>query len=460
MRVKDEVSNRAAAGLGAAQSEPQRDPPSDPMRSPRIFSSAKLHWLVFGPRKRTLRRAIYETIEIGQGENRTSQLFDTVIVTLIILNVAAVIAETVPELHAAYGTYLYRFEVFTIAVFTVEYALRLWTAVEIPFLSRMKPWRARLSLAKRPSLIIDLLAILPFYLNHLVPMDLGVLRMLRLLRFLKLSRYSPAMHTLIRVLSNERKALIGACLLLFTALLMASTIMYHVEGTAQPNAFGSIPAAAWWAITTLTTVGYGDVTPITPLGKFFAGLTMVMGLCILALPVAIISTGFAQELQRRDFVVTWSMMSRVPLLSNLEANQVAELMPMLHAHNLPPNVEIVPKGAPGDAMYFVASGKVDHLHAEGRKTYEAGEFFGARAMLDNDVHPGAFITSSKVRLLKLHKEDFHRLEAKHPQVAAHIRQAVHHKSGSNEKHANPPASPGSVATSMASSPSTTPPRRT
>jgi voltage-gated potassium channel len=388
------------------------------------MSAGKLHWLQNGPKPRTLRRAVYETIEIGHGEDRISQVFDGVIVLLIILNVCAVVAETVPEIHQTYGAYLYAFEVFTIFVFTIEYLLRLWTAVEMPFLSRMKPWRARATLAKSPALIIDLLAILPFYLHHLVPMDLGVLRMLRLLRFLKLSRYSPAMHTLIRVMRNERKALVGASLLLLTALLFSSTLMYHIESAAQPDKFGSIPAAAWWAITTLTTVGYGDVTPITPLGRLFGGLTMIMGLCILALPVAIISTGFAQELQRRDFVVTWSMMSRVPLLSGLEASQVADIMPMLHAHNLPPNVEVVQKGAPGDAMYFVASGKVDHLHAEGRQTYEAGEFFGAKAMLDNDVHPGSFITSSKVRLLKLHKEDFHRLEAKHPHVAAHIRKAA------------------------------------
>lgn len=394
------------------------------MKEARIVSSAKLHWLRNGPKLLTLRRAVYETIEIGHGEDRASQIFDSVIVTLIILNVGAVIAETVPEIHSAYGHYLYAFEVFTIVIFTIEYLLRLWTAVEMPFLSRMQPWRARLALARSPALIIDLLAILPFFLNHLAPMDLGVLRMLRLLRFLKLSRYSPAMHTLLRVLQNERKALVGASLLLLTGLLFASTIMYHIESAAQPDKFGSIPQAAWWAITTLTTVGYGDVTPITPLGKFFGGLTMVMGLCILALPVAIISTGFAQELQRRDFVVTWSMMSRVPLLSSLEATQVADIMPMLHAHNLPPNVEVVQKGAPGDAMYFVASGKVDHLHAEGRHTYEAGQFFGAKAMLDNDVHPGSFITSSKVRLLKLHKEDFHRLEAKHPHVADHIRKAA------------------------------------
>jgi voltage-gated potassium channel len=374
---------------------------------------------------RSRRRRIYEIMEIGHGEDRASEVFDAAIVALIILNIFAIIAETVPTIHAAYHQWLYAFEVFTVAVFTVEYILRLWTAVEVPFLSRMKPWQARLRLARRPALIIDLMAILPFYLSHFFVFDLSMLRMLRLLRFLKLSRYSPAMHTLIRVLQNERKALAGAGLLLMTALLFSSTIMYHLESQAQPNKFGSIPEAAWWAVATLTTVGYGDVTPITPAGRLFGGFCMIIGLCILALPVAIISTGFAQELSRRDFVVNWSLMSRVPVLAGLDAREAADIMPMLHAHHLPPNVEIVRKGAPGDAMYFVASGQVDQHGDVDPKTFSAGDVFGVHTMLDNDVHRGHFITSSKVRLLKLHKEDFHRLEAKHPHVAAHIRRAAH-----------------------------------
>lgn len=373
------------------------------------------------PEAKMLRHRIYEIIEIGHGEDRIGELFDIGIVALIVLNVGAIIFETVPEIRAQYHRWLYGLEIFTVIVFTIEYLLRLWTAVEVPYLARMQPWKARLSFAKSPALLIDLMAILPFYLQHFVPLDLGILRMLRLLRFLKLSRYSPAMHTLIRVLKNERKALIGAALLLMMALLFSSTLMYHLESQAQPAKFGSIPESMWWAITTLTTVGYGDATPITTAGRLLGGLTMVFGLCILALPVAIISTGFAQEVHRRDFVVNWSLMSRVPMLAELDAKEAAEIMPMLHAHHLPPNVEIVRKGAPGDAIYFVASGRMDQ-HAEGAKrTFQTGDVFGAAAMLNNDVHEGHVITSSKCRLLKLHKEDFNRIEARHPHVAAHIR---------------------------------------
>ena len=197
--------------------------------------------------------------------------------------------------------------------------------------------------------------------------------------------------------------------------------MYYVEGEAQPEKFGSVPDAAWWAIATLTTVGYGDATPVTALGKIVGGITMITGLCILALPVAIISTGFAQELQRRDFVVTWSLMSRVPLLARLDAREAAEIMPLLQAHNLPPNFEVVRKGAPGDAVYFIASGRLETRTDDGERVYVAGDVFGVAAMFDEGMHRDAVITSSKCRLLKLQRDDFHRLASKQPHIASHIR---------------------------------------
>jgi voltage-gated potassium channel len=369
------------------------------------------------------RRRLYEIVEHGPNEDLQARIFDVAIIGLIFLNIAAFVAETVPWIDAAYGRWLYAFEVFSIAVFTVEYALRLWTAVEVPFLKRMPAWRARLTFARRPSLIIDLLAILPFYLAAVFSIDLRVLRVLRLLRFLKLSRYSPALHTLIRVLQNERRALMGAGLLLLAAVLMASTGIYYLEGAAQPDKFGSVPDAAWWAMATLTTVGYGDVTPITPFGKLFGGIVMICGLCILALPVAIVSSGFAQEVSRHDFVINWSLMSRIPLLAELESRQVANIMPLLHAHNLPPGVELIRDGSQGDAMYFVAHGQVRQRTAAGEQTLAAGDFFGALALLENDVHRATVVTVSKCRLLKLYKQDFHRLENASPSVAAQIRLA-------------------------------------
>lgn len=385
------------------------------------LTDRSLDYVPGAPQKKTLRQRIYEVTETGHGESWASRIFDGFIVILILLNVAAFIAETVPHLRAEWSREFHYFEVISVAIFTVEYLLRLWTAVEVPYLSRTAPWRARLKFATQPASLIDLAAILPFYLGELVAIDLRVLRTLRLLRFLKLSRYSPAMYTLIRVLSNERRALLGAGLLLSAALLFSATLMYYIEGEAQPEKFGSVPDAAWWAIATLTTVGYGDAAPITPFGKLIGGFTMITGLCILALPVAIISTGFALELQRRDFVITWSLMSRVPLLARLDAKEAAEIMPLLQAHNLPPNFEVVKKGAPSDALYFIASGRAETRTDQGERVYNVGDVFGVAAMFDEGVHRDAVTTLSKCRLLKLQRDDFYRLASKQPHIASHIR---------------------------------------
>ena len=373
------------------------------------------------PPANALRRRVYEIVEGTRDDDRVADAFDMFMVVMIMANVAAFAAETVPSLQHKHADWFHGFELFSVAVFTLEYVLRIWTAVEVPFLKKLPPWRARLAWARRPYLVIDLLAVLPFYAQHMFGLDLRIVRVLRLLRFLKLSRYSPAMHTLVRVLYNERRALMGAGLLLFAAVTFAATGIYYLENSAQPDKFGSVPESAWWAVATLTTVGYGDVTPITPLGKLFGAFVMITGLCILALPVAIISTGFSQEVGRRDFVVTWSLMSRIPMLAEMDASEVAEIMPLFHAHNFPPKVEVIERGSRGDAMYFIASGKVEMHADEFSQHYETGDVFGVVASLENDVNHGSFRTTSRCRLLKLYREDFHRLEHVNPEVARTLR---------------------------------------
>lgn len=371
-----------------------------------------------------LRRRIYDVIEVGRGEDQASRWFDRCLVWLILANVFAFCLETVPSIEARWGRWLQAFEAVSVAIFTVEYALRLWTAVEVPFLSKLSPLRARLRFAKRPSLLIDLFAILPFYLGTLMGLDLRILRVFRLFRFFKLTRYSPAIHTLLRVIANEHRSLSGALVLLVAALLIFSTGMYYIEGRVQPDKLGSVPDAAYWAMTTLTTVGYGDVTPITPLGKLWAGLTMLCGLCVLALPVAIIATGFSTEAGRHDFVVTWSLMSRIPLFAELDANEVARIMPLLHAKTVPPHIEIIADGSSGEAMYFVASGHVRQASPALTRDYQVGEFFGVVAVLDGDLNKGSFRAVARTRVLKLYREDFRQLELAAPQLAEHVRRVA------------------------------------
>ncbi len=388
-------------------------------RSKRAFSrlnegqakEQRLHW-----RKRT-----YEIIEVGRGEDHISKIVDNFLIVLITLNLLAFVIETVPSIEAEWGWHLWWFNVVSVLIFTVEYAARIWSSVEVPFLKRLPATEARLKFAMRPYLIIDLLAILPFYLSLIIPLDLRFLRVLRLFRFLKIARYSPALATLMRVLYNERRALSGAMLLMIAMLLFSSPGIYYIERYANTKAFGTIPDAAWWAMATLTTVGYGDVSPVTPIGKMFGSVVMILGLGMFALPIAIISTGFAQEMSRRDFVVTWSLISRIPILAELDTREVEGLMKYLHAHNFPPNAEIIKAGTSGEAMYFIASGEVLLKSNHGAITLTTGEFFGEIAMLGNQDYEFPYSTVSNCKLLKLQREDFAVLSGSHPKIGEHIR---------------------------------------
>ncbi len=246
---------------------------------------------------RRWRRKVHDILEVGGEAHPAGYAVNAFIVALIVLNAVAFAAETVDGLAADYEPCFRAFNIFSVIVFTLEYVLRVWSAVDIPMLSRLPAWRARLRFAARPIMIIDLLAFAPWYIHWFIPLDLRVLRVFRLFRLLKLVRYSPALQTLGRVLADEYRALIGALLVMLVLLLFASTFMYFLERVAQPAAFGSVPAAAWWALSTLTTVGYGDVVPVTPWGKVLGGVVMLLGVGMFALPIAIIATGFAQEFE-------------------------------------------------------------------------------------------------------------------------------------------------------------------
>jgi voltage-gated potassium channel len=366
-----------------------------------------------------VRNRLYRLLEEDGGIGIGSQIVDAVLVVVILANVTGFVLETVPSITTAWAQELRWLEIGSVGIFTVEYLARLWCSPEVPFLKRMPAWRARMAFAGRAPMLIDLLSILPTYLSMFVPLDLRILRVFRLFRFLKLNRYSPAMHTLTRVLANERRALAGALMLVLVALLFAASGMYLIESTAQPNAFGSIPQSAWWAIVTLTTVGYGDVYPITAFGKVFAGVVMLCGLIVLALPIAIISTGFAQEVNRRDFVLTWTMLARIPLFAELDANAVASLLGLLKAQNLPPDREVSAVSDAGRSMFFVASGHV--TDADGRAEYRDGDFFGEHAILGINRPSMAYITRGRTRLLELSQADFQKLQAHHPEVCQQIR---------------------------------------
>jgi len=246
-----------------------------------------------------LRRRTYEILEVAEGGDWISRACDTGLILLILVNVAAVILETVEPIQQAHGEAFATFELISVAIFTVEYLLRAWSAVERADHCGEAHWKSRLRYLVSPMALIDLLAILPFYLAFLVSVDLRFLRVLRLLRIFKLTRYSSAMTMLLNVFREEASSFCAAFFILIIILILASSGIYLVEQHAQPEAFGSIPHAMWWAMATLTTVGYGDVTPITPFGKLFGACITIVGIGMVALPAGILASGFADQLRRR-----------------------------------------------------------------------------------------------------------------------------------------------------------------
>src|SRR3990172_6343504 len=374
---------------------------------------------------RRWRRQVHDILEVGGEAHPAGRAVNVFIVLLIFLNAIAFAAETVDELGTRYAAEFEAFNIFSVIVFSVEYLLRVWSAVDIPMLSRLPPWRARLRFALRPIMLIDLFAFLPFYLQWIVPLDLRVLRALRLFRLLKLVRYSPALQTLGRVLADEYRALLGALLVMLVLLLFASTAIYFLEREAQPDKFGSIPAAAWWALSTLTTVGYGDVVPVTPWGKVVGGVVMLLGVCMFALPIAIIATGFSLESSRHQFVATWSMVARLPLFSNMSEAEIVEITKLLYTRTFAPGVPIVRAGDAGGAMYLIESGEAAVSMGAGKKTIlKAGDFFGAMAPLERPRPKPDVVAKSKCRVYVLDATSLARLTARHPDILQRIRQVA------------------------------------
>jgi len=248
---------------------------------------------------------------------------------------------------------------------------------------------------------------------------------LRLLRFFKLGRYSPALQTLGRVLANVRGALCGAAIVMISMLLIASTLIYFLEHEVQPEVFGNVPQAAWWALATLTTVGYGDVVPVTPLGKVFGGLVMIFGLGMFAIPIGILATGFSQEINRREFVVTWSMVARMPLFAHLDARAIANVVNRLRAQTFPAGAVIIREGEVTDALHFIAAGEVVLETAGKPVVLETGDFFGEHGLLEpgtSAVRSASALT--KCDLLILDRHDFEQLMRESRELRTHVREVM------------------------------------
>ncbi len=245
------------------------------------------------------RKRVWEFVEVTQDGDWVGKIFDIAFLCLISLNVLAIMLESVESVRVAYGGGFRVFEVFSITVFSLEYLARIWSCVESP--RYREPIKGRLRFACKFMSLVDLVSFLPFYLPF-IGMDLRhvrILRLLRIFRVLKIGRYFESLKSLRNVFRSKKDELLLTGGFMLLLLIISSCVMYYFENPVQPEKFSSIPATMWWAIATLTTVGYGDIYPVTVGGKIFAGIISILGIGMFALPTGIIGSGFIEEIQKR-----------------------------------------------------------------------------------------------------------------------------------------------------------------
>ncbi len=333
---------------------------------------------------------------------------------MVVLGVAMMLADTEAAWRDAYRGLLDAGFQIACAFFVVEYAARLLAAPGAPAAHR-SDWRARLAWAVSAGGMFDLVGALPGVLD--VAFNPKYASLYGFVWVFKLVRYAPGLASLGRVVSRARAALLSVLLGFGIVLLAAASLAYLLERDAQPDLFGSIPQALWWAIVTLTTTGYGDVTPVTPLGRILAGFVMVSGIMVFALWAGILATGYAEELRRREFLRTWDLVAKVPFFSKVGASVIADVARLLRPRDYPARAIIVRRGERGDCMYFIAAGEVEVRLRPGAVRLGPGEFFGEIALLTGEPRNATIVATQPCTLLTLDIVDFRQLLGHQPDLA-------------------------------------------
>lgn len=343
-------------------------------------------------------------------------------ILLILIGISSVSAGTVASLSPGTRALAATVTGIVATLFFLEYLARLWTAPENPHRHHMSAGRARFKWVISAEGIIDLLAVMPAMAMVYGSAQLGAesASMFVLLWVLKLATHAPGVGLIARVFHNERSALGAAAALFAIVLFSSATIAHWLEGERQQEHFGSIPAALWWAMVTLTTTGYGDAVPLTPAGRMLGGLVMLCGISVLALLAGILATGFAAEVRRREFVRIWDLVAKVPFFSEVGAIAITDIVERLRSRSFPDGATVIRKGAAGDSMYFIVSGKVEVKLPSGTRTLAEGDFFGEMALLDRKPRSADVVTTEPCTVLVLNVVDFYQLAGQQPALIAAI----------------------------------------
>jgi len=367
-----------------------------------------------------VRRRVYAVI--GESGIRAA---NAPVIAVVVLAIAAALGSAMIETVAGIGPELAASVVwlrsFVFVAFTAEFALRLWIAPE-----------AKAGVAAKSDLhargryllsflgIIDLIAVLPGWLALILPVPPEWFEVVAALSLFKLGRLLPALPLIGAVVAREARSLLAVVAAMSIMLVIASTFMYLLERNAQPELFSSIPHSLWWGIVTMATVGYGDMAPVTALGRLFGGFTMLLGIAMFAVPAGILASGFAEEMKRRDFVVTWQLVADVPLFAKLDASRIAAIARLLKPEIVSTSHVIVHRGDPAHAMFFIMEGEVEVDVQPTPVRLKPGQFFGEIALL-RDLHRTATVTAVKeCRLLTLDVVDFRKLMTQYPDLKRQV----------------------------------------
>jgi len=377
---------------------------------------------------KTWRSRLYALLD-GESLAPGSAVARAIMVTAIILNAVAVVLSTVKPLTATYSSYFAAIADAALVLFALDYAARIWTAPESGSAARQGPWSARLAYIVSPLGIVDLVALLPLCLEFFVRPDSEWFRVLRLLALLKITRHAPALQLFVAVIRNESQILLSALLAMTVNWILVSAIIFALEHETQPEAFSNMLQAMWWAIVTMSTVGYGDVVPLSAAGRVFGGLVMVLGIASVAVPAGILATGFSAELRKRRSMISWHMVAKLPLFADLEASRIAAIARLLKLDVVPPRYTIVMQGEPGDSMFFIVSGEVEVEVQPRPIRMGPGQYFGEIALLQEAPRSATIVSVTECELLVLNAADFHRLLHEYPALNESIRETAKRRAG-------------------------------
>jgi len=333
-------------------------------------------------------------------------------------------ALSVPELRGSFGVWLNTGLWLCLAYFAIEGAVRLDAA---------RSTGTALGYLRSPAGIIDALSIIPVPLALLCGLAPQTAWLFAALWVLKLTQDSPGFAQIGRVFVVEAKALASVLVLFLIVLFLASAAMHIIERQGQPEAFGTLPAALWWAVVTLTTTGYGDEVPRTGLGHLLGSVVMICGIATFGLWTGILATGFAAESRRRNFIQTWDLVSKVPFLQTLDPSAITEITHMMRRVEVPARTAVIRRGKVGDCMYFIAEGEVEVEVEPAPVRLGVGAFFGELALLGDLIRTASVSTTRDSTLLVLDLADFRTVMAHHSELARAIDAEAARRLGDNQR---------------------------